>query len=380
MSAMFSTSRNESWWRRQDWVLTAAALALSFMGTLVIWAATRPRLMSQGVDPEAYLKRHVIVLIIGLILGIFVARTRYSILRAYVPVLWIFSAISLLLVITPLGKDVNGVRAWFQLPGGFTLQPSEFAKLAIVIGMAIVLAETPHRDGIPGNREVLLALGVAALPVALIMLQPDLGTVLVIGAVTLAVLSVSGVGARWLLGLGGSAVIAGWAMVQFGILDEYQIDRLLVFLNPTIDPLDAGYNILQVRLAIGSGGLTGTGLFNGPQTNGRWVPEQQTDFIYSAVGEELGFVGGSFIIMLLLIVCWRAFKIAGETSDRFGKIAASGVAAWVAFQAFENIGMNLGIMPITGVPLPFISYGGSSIFAIWMAVGLLQNIKIKQSD
>ena len=380
MSAMFSTSRNESWWRRQDWVLTAAALALSFMGTLVIWAATRPRLMSQGVDPEAYLKRHVIVLIIGLILGIFVARTRYSILRAYVPVLWIFSAISLLLVITPLGKDVNGVRAWFQLPGGFTLQPSEFAKLAIVIGMAIVLAETPHRDGIPGNREVLLALGVAALPVALIMLQPDLGTVLVIGAVTLAVLSVSGVGARWLLGLGGSAVIAGWAMVQFGILDEYQIDRLLVFLNPTIDPLDAGYNILQVRLAIGSGGLTGTGLFNGPQTNGRWVPEQQTDFIYSAVGEELGFIGGSFIIMLLLIVCWRAFKIAGETSDRFGKIAASGVAAWVAFQAFENIGMNLGIMPITGVPLPFISYGGSSIFAIWMAVGLLQNIKIKQSD
>ena len=380
MSAIFSTSRNESWWRRQDWVLTAAALALSFVGTLVIWAATRPRLMSQGVDPEAYLKRHVIVLVIGLVLGIFVARTRYSILRAYVPVLWIFSAISLLLVITPLGKDVNGVRAWFQLPGGFTLQPSEFAKLAIVIGMAIVLAETPHRDGIPSNREVVFALGVAAIPVALIMLQPDLGTVLVIGAVTLAVLSVSGVASRWLLGLGGSAVVAGWAMVQFGILDEYQLDRLLVFLNPAIDPLDAGYNILQVRLAIGSGGLTGTGLFNGPQTNGRWVPEQQTDFIYSAVGEELGFIGGSTIIILLLIVCWRAFKIAGETSDRFGKIAASGVAAWIAFQAFENIGMNLGIMPITGVPLPFISYGGSSIFAIWMAVGLLQNIKIKQSD
>lgn len=380
MSAIFSTSRNESWWRRQDWVLTAAALALSFVGTLVIWAATRPRLMSQGVDPEAYLKRHVIVLIIGLVLGILVARTRYSILRAYVPVLWIFSAISLLLVITPLGKDVNGVRAWFQLPGGFTLQPSEFAKLAIVIGMAIVLAETPHRDGIPSNREVVFALGVAAIPVALIMLQPDLGTVLVIGAVTLAVLSVSGVASRWLLGLGGSAVVAGWAMVQFGILDEYQLDRLLVFLNPAIDPLDAGYNILQVRLAIGSGGLTGTGLFNGPQTNGRWVPEQQTDFIYSAVGEELGFIGGSTIIILLLIVCWRAFKIAGETSDRFGKIAASGVAAWIAFQAFENIGMNLGIMPITGVPLPFISYGGSSIFAIWMAVGLLQNIKIKQSD
>ncbi len=380
MSNIFSTSRNESWWRRQDWVLTAAALALSFVGTLVIWAATRPRLMSQGVDPEAYLKRHVAVLIIGLLLGIFVARTRYSILRAYAPVLWVFSAISLLLVITPLGKDVNGVRAWFQLPGGFTLQPSEFAKLAIVIGMAIVLAETPHRDGIPGNREVIFSLGVAALPVALIMLQPDLGTVLVIGAVTLAVLSVSGVASRWLLGLGGGVVVAGWAMVQFGLLGEYQLNRLLVFLNPNIDPLDAGYNILQVRLAIGSGGLTGTGLFNGPQTNGRWVPEQQTDFIYSAVGEELGFIGGATIIILLLIVAWRAFKIAGETSDRFGKIAASGVAAWIAFQAFENIGMNLGIMPITGVPLPFISYGGSSIFAIWMAVGLLQNIKIKQSD
>ncbi len=379
MSSILSGKSSEAWWRRQDWVLTAASLALSFMGTLVIWAATRPRLLSQGVDPEAYLKRHVAVLIIGLILGILVARTRYPILRAYVPVLWLFSVVTLVLVLV-LGKDINGVRAWFALPGGFTLQPSEFAKLAIVIGMAIVLAETPHRDGIPSNREVIFGLGVAGLPVALIMLQPDLGTVLVIGAVTMAVLSISGAASRWLLGLGGSAVIAGWAMVQFGILDQYQLDRLLVFLNPELDPQDSGYNILQVRLAIGSGGLSGTGLFNGPQTNGQWVPEQQTDFIFSAVGEELGFIGGATIITLLFIVCWRAFKIAAETTDRFGKIAASGVAAWIAFQAFENIGMNIGIMPITGVPLPFISYGGSSIFAIWMAVGLLQNIKIKHSD
>lgn len=379
MSSILAGKSAEAWWRKQDWVLTAAALALSFMGTLVIWAATRPRLQSLGVDPEAYLKRHVVVLAIGLLLGIFVARTRYPILRAYAPILWVFSVITLVAVLG-LGKDINGVRAWFALPGGFTLQPSEFAKLAIVIGMAIVLAETPHRDGIPSNREVLLGLGVAALPVALIMLQPDLGTVLVIGAVTMAVLSISGVASRWLLGLGGSAVITGWAMVQFGILDQYQLDRLLVFLNPELDPQDSGYNILQVRLAIGSGGLTGTGLFNGPQTNGQWVPEQQTDFIFSAVGEELGFIGGATIITLMFIVCWRAFKIAAETTDRFGKIAASGVAAWIAFQAFENIGMNIGIMPITGVPLPFISYGGSSIFAIWMAVGLLQNIKIKHSD
>ena len=173
MSTIFSTRSSEAWWRRQDWVLTAAAVALSFAGTLVIWAATRPRLMSQGVDPEAYLKRHVAILIIGFLLAVFVARTRYPILRAYAPVLWVFSILTLVLVLI-LGKDINDVRAWFALPGGFTLQPSEFAKLAIVLGMAIVLAETPHRDGIPGNRDVMFALGVAGLPVALILLQPEI--------------------------------------------------------------------------------------------------------------------------------------------------------------------------------------------------------------
>jgi rod shape determining protein RodA len=379
MVNLLASSKKESWWRRQDWVLTIAALSLSFIGLLTVWAATRPRLIDIGTDPEAYLKRHGVILIIGLILGILVARLRYTMLRAYAPILYGAGVLGLIAVLI-IGVEVNGITAWIQLPAGFTLQPSEFAKLAIIIGMSMVLSETRQRDDLPSSREVLLALGVAAVPVGLIMLQPDLGTTVVIGFFVFALLAAAGIPTRWLQAL--TAVgIAGIALVWTvpGILSDYQKDRLLVFINPEFDPLGAGYNLRMAQLAIGSGGMSGTGLFNGPQTNGKFVPEQQTDFIFSALGEELGFIGSALVISLLIVVCWRALKIAQETNDRFGRIAATGVAMWIAFQAFENIGMNLGMMPITGVPLPFISYGGSSIFAIWMAVGLLQNIKIAES-
>jgi len=380
MTDLFKLNGPESWWRRQDWVLTAATLTLSFLGTLVVWAATRPHLQSIGASPNAYLYRHAIMIAIGVGLAIAVARMRYPMLRAYAPLLYLLGVLGLIAVLV-VGVQINGIRAWIMLPMGFTLQPAEFAKLAIIIGVAMVLSETMHRVEEPGNREVVLTLVLVAFPVLLIMLQPDLGTTLVIGVMVLALLAVAGVASQWLGGLSAIGLIG--AVLVFtvpGVLSDYQKQRLLVFVNPNLDPQGSGYNLAQVRLAIGSGGWFGTGLFHGPQTNGLFVPEQQTDFIYSAVGEELGFFGAAAIILLLALVCWRALRIARNSSDRFGRIAATGVACWIGFQAFENIGMNIGIMPVTGVPLPFISYGGSSMFALWMAVGLLQNIKMKISD
>jgi rod shape determining protein RodA len=177
----------------------------------------------------------------------------------------------------------------------------------------------------------------------------------------------------------GTAVAGVVVILTSGVLQLYQLNRLRVFLDPSVDPAGAGYNLAQVKLAIGSGGWNGFGPFHGPQTNGRFIPEQQTDFIFSAIGEQFGFIGAGLVIVALFLLCWRALKIASETTDRFGRIAATGVACWFGFQTFENIGMNLGIMPVTGVPLPFISYGGSSMFACWMAVGLLQNIKTRET-
>ena len=370
---------SESWWQRQDWYLNAAAFSLSVIGLLLVWAASRPRLTASGGDPNAYLYRHTANIIIGLILGYIISRSKYTMLRAYAPVLYFIGCAGLVAVLL-VGFEINGVKAWIQLPAGFTLQPSEFAKIALVLGMAMILAETRQRGFEPENRQVIISLALAALPLGLIMLQPDLGTAIVISVTVLGVLAVSGVSFRWMVGLLSAGLVVIIAVLSLGFLDEYQINRLIVFLDPAIDPLVTGYNIIQVKLAIGSGGFGGTGLFNGPLTNGGFVPEQQTDFIYSVAGEEMGFIGSATIIFLLAFITWRALRIARESSDLFGRIAASGVAVWLGFQTFENIGMNLGIMPITGVPLPFVSYGGTATCAVWMAVGLLQNIKSRLTD
>jgi rod shape determining protein RodA len=370
---------SESWWHRQDWYLNAAAFSLSVIGLLLVWAASRPRLSASGGDPNAYLYRHAANIMIGIFLGYVISRSKYTMLRAFAPVLYLIGSLGLVVVLL-IGTEINGVKAWIQLPQGFTLQPSEFAKIALVLGMALILAETRQRGFEPENREVIISLALAAFPLGLIMLQPDLGTAIVISFIVLGVLGVGGVSFRWMIGLVTTGVFVIIAVIGFGFLDEYQINRLIVFLDPSIDPLVTGYNIIQVKLAIGSGGFGGTGLFNGPLTNGGFVPEQQTDFIYSVAGEEFGFVGSGIIIFLLGFITWRALRIARESSDLFGRIAASGVAIWLGFQTFENIGMNLGIMPITGVPLPFVSYGGTATFAVWMAIGLLQNIKSRLTE
>lgn len=363
-------------WRRYDWLLIASALTLMFIGALLVWSATRPRMVVLGLDPQNYLKKHLLTLVIALALGWLSTKLDYPLLRAYSPIVYGASILGLMAVLV-IGSNVNGIKAWIALPMGFTLQPAEFTKIAVIVVMSFLLAEPRDPTRGPSVRDVLQVFTLVAVPLALIMLQPDLGTALVISVTMLGVLAIGRASRNWFIAIFlGIALVGGVALSVPGVLKDYQKNRITVFVDPSVDPSGAGYNLSQVRIAIGSGGWTGTGLFNGPQTNGRFVPEQQTDFIYSVAGEELGFAGAGLIIVLLGIITWRALRIAGRAPDAFGRLAASGIATWIGFQAFENIGMSLGIMPMTGVPLPFVSYGGSSMFALAIAIGILQQINL----
>jgi rod shape determining protein RodA len=361
-----------------DWPLMLAVIALSTFGSVLVWSATRAALTEQGGDPQAFLKRHLLNLAIGFVLGGLVAILDYRLMRAYAPILYVVSCIGLLAVLSPLGATINGSHSWIVLGGGFQVQPSEFAKVGLIGLLAMILGEPRDGEVGPGQRDILLALGLAGLPAVLILLQPDLGTTLVFAAVILGMLAISGVRKTWLTGLGAVAAGGGFAVWWFGILKPYQVARFTAFANPAADPRGAGYNARQARIAVGSGGLFGKGLFHGGQTTGHFVPEQQTDFIFTVAGEELGFLGAAVILVLLGLILWRGLRIATQAADLFGRLLATGVVCWLAFQTFENVGMTVGIMPITGLPLPFVSYGGSATFANMIALGLLQAVHLRR--
>jgi rod shape determining protein RodA len=364
--------------RRLDWVLLLTTLALSAIGAILVWSATRFNDRLTEGDPDAFLKRHLINLAIGLALGACTMLFDYRMLRAYAPFVYVLSIVGLLLVLSPLGQTINGSHSWIVL-GGLSIQPSEFAKVALVVGAAMLLAEKRDAEDTPRDVDVLLMLALAAVPTALVLLQPDVGTIMVLGAIIFGMIAVSGAPRRWVLGLLVALIVGSAAVAQLGLLEQHQLDRFAAFANPQLDPRGVGYNTNQARIAIGSGGLTGKGLFEGPQTNGQFVPEQQTDFVFTVAGEELGFVGAAGIVLLFGVLLWRTLRIAARADDLFGTLIAAGVGCWFAFQAFENIGMTVGIMPVTGLPLPFVSYGGSAIFANFMAIGLLQNVRLRRS-
>ncbi|WP_406860899.1 rod shape-determining protein RodA [Streptomyces sp. HUAS MG47] len=366
--------------RRLDWPILLSALALSLLGALLVWSATRGRTELNQGDPYYFLFRHVLNTGIGLVLMIGTVWLGHRTLRGAVPVLYGISIVLILAVLTPLGATINGAHAWIVIGGGFSLQPSEFVKITIILIMAMLLAaKVDAGDQLhPDHGTVAKALGLAAVPMGIVMLMPDLGSVMVMAVIVLGVLLASGASNRWVLGLIGAGVGGAVLVTALGMLDEYQINRFAAFANPELDPAGVGYNTNQARIAIGSGGLYGAGLFKGHQTSGQFVPEQQTDFIYTVAGEELGFLGAGLILVLLGVILWRACRIARETTELYGTVVAAGIIAWFAFQSFENIGMNLGIMPVAGLPLPFVSYGGSSMFAVWVAIGLLQSIRVQR--
>ena len=361
--------------RNFDNLLNFAVIGLLFIGTLLVYAGTREWFRSYDLDPEYYLKRHTLNILIGSLLAYGTTLIDYRLLRAYTPIIWLASVIGLVIVLIPgLGSEINGSRAWISLPGGFQFQPAELAKIAIIVGIAMIMADRENAHDDPNDLDVLKALAISAVPVLLIVAQPDLGTVLIISAAILAMIGASGAPSRWVIGLLILAVLGVFTAIQTGAVSQYQIARLQSFVDPSADPQATGYQLRQSRITIGSGGILGKGLFNGPQTNGRFVPEQQTDFIFTVAGEELGFIGCSVILALYLLFFIRAFAICRRSSDLFGRLVCIGVIAWFSFQAFENIGMTMGLMPMTGVPLPFLSYGGSSMFANLIGVGLLQNV------
>ena len=363
-----------------DWLLMAATLALVVLGTLLVWSATSTRADLTGGDANAYLRKQLVNVAIGAVLMVAVMAIDHRWVRILAPVAYLASIAGLVLVLVA-GSTINGSRSWLQV-GGMSVQPSEFAKLAVVIGMALVVAErTERRWGrTVGSLEVVAMLAIAGIPAVLILLQPDLGTMLVLTATVFGVLAVAGAGRWWLVGLTLGGVAGAVVAVTLGVLKPYQVDRFLAFTDPGLDPRGAGYNTEQARIAVGNGGLFGQGLFEGSQTRSGFVPEQHTDFIFTVAGEELGLVGAGLLILLVSVVIWQALAISAAAGDLFGRVAAAGIACWWGFQAFQNIGMCLGIMPVTGVPLPFVSYGGSSLFAGMLALGLLQNIHLRSSS
>lgn len=377
MKSAMTKSRSE---RRRfltgsDPVLNIAVLLLSILGIILVYAATRDWFAANGQDPEYYLKRQIINVVIGVALAYGATLVDYRVLRAYTPILWGIGVLGLTAVLIPgLGSVVNGARSWISLPGGFQIQPAELAKITIIVGMALILSEREAGEKGPSDRQVLYSLIVAAVPILLIVLQPDLGTVLIISAAVVSIIAISGARLRWVVGLLVVGITGAYVAVATGEVSDYQLNRLRSFIDPYADPQASGYQLRQARITIGSGGLLGKGLFDGPQTNGRFVPEQQTDFIFTVSGEELGFLGSSFILFLYALILMRGFSIAKRTNDLFGRLVTMGVVAWLSFQIFQNIGMTMGLMPMTGVPLPFLSYGGSSMFANMIAIGLLQNV------
>ncbi len=367
-----------STWQRLDVVVVGSTAALLVLGSLLVWSATAGRAALTGGDGSEYIVRHLTNMAVGLVLAALIAATDHRWVRIWAPVVYLGAVIGLGLVLSPLGAVINGSRSWI-LVGGLSIQPAEFAKLGVVAGMALLLAERTEarRSAALRGWDVLAALAIAAVPAGLILAQPDLGTLLVLAATVFGLLAVAGAPRRWLVGLVAAALAGTVAAVQLGVLQGYQLLRFEAFINPALDPQGAGYNTVQARIAIGNGGLFGQGLFHGSQTQSGFVPEQHTDFVFTVAGEELGLVGAGALIALLLALLWRACRIAVRADDMFGRLAGGGIVCWFGFQAFQNIGMCLGIMPVTGVPLPLVSYGGTSMFASLMAVGLLLNIHLR---
>ncbi len=357
--------------RRMDWILVAAVLALSLLGTLLVWSATD---LHGRTANDPFLTKQLLNVAIGLALMAGVSMLDYRQLRLYSPIVLAASCLGLLVVLTPLGSVVNGAKSWISLPGGFQIEPSEYAKLSIILVGAMILGAMRPGDTRPRPRAVLLTVVCAGVPLLLVVAEPDLGVVMLMLALLIGLIALSGVRLRWLALIIAAGVAVITAVVKLHFLKAYQVSRLTSFLHPSADPRGTGYSAAQAKIAIGSGGTWGQGLFHGQLIAGNFVPEQHTDFIFAVAGEEIGFVGEMVIIALLAIILLRALRIAARADDQFGMLVAAGVAIWFGVQSFINIGMTIGIMPVTGLPLPFVSYGGSAIFADMIAVGALQAV------
>jgi rod shape determining protein RodA len=408
MQTIYIRKRIQSWlqpWQSIDWILLFLAIGITIFSCLLI-GSTQLHLGSASLAWN-----HLAMGALGVFLAMWLARSRYENLLEWWWVIYLATNVSLVVVML-VGTVGNGAQSWIGV-GGFYIQPSEFAKVGLIITLAAILKDRAATTLI-GLAKVL---AITAVPWALVFLQPDLGTSLVFGAITLGMLYWSNMNPGWLILLVSPIVAAiifhlsipvwiGWVVLMgiiawltlpfrlystivavvinaiagkigdflWTLLQDYQKDRLVLFLNPEKDPLGGGYHLIQSRIAIGSGQLTGRGLFKGTQTQLSFIPEQHTDFIFSAVGEELGFIGAILVVAAFWMICLRLILIAQSAKDNFGSLLAIGMLSMIVFQVVVNIGMTIGIAPITGIPLPWMSYGRSSLLTNFIALGIVESV------
>ncbi|MBO0714383.1 MAG: rod shape-determining protein RodA [Acidimicrobiales bacterium] len=367
--------------RHIDLLLVLSTLAVAAMGVIMVYSATQAKLTQAGIDRHYYLDRQTAFAIVGFVLMVAFAAVDYRWVTHLGNVAYVAIVLGLLGVLA-VGQSALGSTRWFAL-GSFQLQPSAFASLALILFVAAHCQRHPPT----GFLRLLVLLVLLAIPILLVIKQPDLGSAIVITVSVLAMLVVGGVKFRYLVALAVLASVGIVLVLHLGFLKQYQLARLEAFAKQghattaaqkNVEVKDALYDLNQSQTAIGSGSVLGKGLFHGTLTNLSYVPEEQTDFIFTAVGEQLGFAGAATLLGLFAIMLWRIWRTARLSKDQLGRLLCVGVLATLAFSMFENIGMTMGIMPITGIPLPFMSYGGSALLAEFASIGLVLNVAMRR--
>lgn len=356
-----------------DPILLLAALGLVALGTLLIYSGS----LSRFGEPSASDLSHPVVRQaafagIGIVLALLVARLDYRVLGTLSVGLYI-AAIAALVFVVVAGDAVYGSRRWIVV-GDTQIQPSEIAKVVVIIALAKYLSD--QQESIGSLRVLLTSLAIAAVPALLVFAEPDLGSAVIFAAIWLGMVTVAGARWRHLLGLFGSALVA-IPFVFIGLVTDYQRERIALWLDPGSDPQGAGFNILQGQISIGSGGLFGKGITEGTQTQLDYLRTETTDYVFSVLGEELGFVGALVLFALFVILLWRGLRAAELSRDMFGRLLATGMVIFILLQTFINVGVNLGLVPVTGIPLPFVSQGGSSLITLFIGLGILQSILLR---
>jgi rod shape determining protein RodA len=363
-------------WHYLDVTLLLAAVALSVIGVLAVYAATSHRLVDAGLPASAHAARHGALAAAGAGVALLIMSIDYLRWRALTGVAWLLSLGLLAAVWAPLGQAARGAERWVDL-GILTVQPAEFVKLAVIVAGAAWLAR--REDG-PRIRDVLVVVLVTAIPVVLVAAQPDLGTAAVLAWLGAILLVVGRAQVRWLVGLGISAMVGLMVALESQLLRDYQVERITAFLRPDDPELyrTALYNTRQALIAMGVGGVHGQGFGQGMHTRLAYVPESSTDFILTVIGEEAGFVGTTVVLGLFAVLVLRAIWAAATAADLFGTLLCAGVAGlWFIHMAI-NVGMTLGLLPVVGLPLPFVSFGGSALLAAWIGVGIVESVRMRR--
>lgn len=353
--------------RHFDWLLLLCTIALLIDGIAMIYSAAPV----QGNLTDEFYFRQTVYALIGLIVMLAIALIDYRIWETWPQVPYVMG-VAILGLVAASGQSAFGAQRFFNL-GFLPVQPSELAKILLIVSLAKYLADRESES--QRWYHILISLILIAIPAGLIYLQPNLGTSIVLGVIGIGMLLMWGMRARYLTLLGVTGV--AFAIIFMFTAADYQKQRLVTFINPTDDPLGAGYNVLQARISIGSGGWTGQGYLSGTQSQLKFLRARQTDFIFSVLGEELGFVGASVFIALMIIVCWRMLRAAELARDAFGRLIIVGLTVMIFFQTAVNLGVNVGLLPVVGIPLPFLSFGGSSLISILIGQGLAQSILMR---